>query len=190
MAGIASGSPNADTTPKPSRSGIWTSRNTRSGLCSRMAATASVPLPTSFTTSTSSSSLRSRLMRRRAMGSSSTINTRIGMVISCESCGGGFCPRCRKVVCYDQDRRGAVRERYCHEGTCIVDCCFGGALPAPPVVHSFARGRRWCYPAHADPCRVDRALGAQLHLERLRRPGAIRFRREQVVDEGGQETAW
>ena len=29
-------------------------------------------------------------MRRRAMGSSSTINTRIGMVISCESCGRGF----------------------------------------------------------------------------------------------------
>src|SRR5664279_3553473 len=69
----------SSTTPKPSTSGIWMSRKTRSGCSRWIRAMAELPSPHSATISRSGSS-SSRLRRRsRASASSSLSNTRIGM---------------------------------------------------------------------------------------------------------------
>src|SRR5271169_4618968 len=72
----------SSTTPKPSTSGIWTSRKTRSGCSRWIKAMAELPSPHSATTSRSGSS-SSRLRRRsRASASSSLSNTRMDMGVS------------------------------------------------------------------------------------------------------------
>lgn len=64
-------------TPKPSVPGIWTSRNTKSGLCSQIAAIADGPSAASPNTSKLLSALSRDAIRRRASGSSSTISVRM-----------------------------------------------------------------------------------------------------------------
>src|SRR5437667_7823988 len=76
MAGITRRS-SWSNTPKPSNSGICTSRKTRSGLYLSMAATASRPSAHSPRTSMSGSLCSNWRIRSRASGSSSTISVRI-----------------------------------------------------------------------------------------------------------------
>src|SRR3954453_554578 len=71
--------PTSRITARPSISGIWTSRKTRSGRVSRRAATASRPSFASWTAATSGSPASSRRRPWRASGSSSTINRVQGM---------------------------------------------------------------------------------------------------------------
>src|SRR5437870_5006517 len=76
MAGITRRS-SWSNTPKPSNSGICTSRKTRSGLYLPMAATASRPSAHSPRISMSGSLCSNWRIRSRASGSSSTISVRI-----------------------------------------------------------------------------------------------------------------
>src|SRR5208337_2992215 len=67
-------------TPKPSTSGIWMSRKTRSGFSRLMSAMADLPSPHSATISKSGSSSSNLRRRSRASDSSSLSNTRMGMI--------------------------------------------------------------------------------------------------------------
>ena len=64
-------------TPKPSMTGIWTSRNTSSGSSRSMAERACAPSAHSPTTSMSGCCFSNESTRSRAIGSSSTIRVRI-----------------------------------------------------------------------------------------------------------------
>src|ERR1700678_845872 len=69
----------ADRTPKPSTSGIWMSRKTRSGFSRLMREIADLPSPHSATTSRSGSASSKPRKRSRANASSSLSNTRMGI---------------------------------------------------------------------------------------------------------------
>src|SRR3954469_5229720 len=70
----------ARSTPKPSRPGISTSRNTRLGRAARIARTASLPLRLSPTTVMSRCAASMRVRPWRAGGSSSTTRARISSI--------------------------------------------------------------------------------------------------------------
>src|SRR5579862_2821774 len=72
--------PSSSSTSKPSHSGIWTSRKTKSGLRWRIFSTASAPVPHSPMISISASRRRRMARLLRAKGSSSTIRARMRAV--------------------------------------------------------------------------------------------------------------
>src|SRR6266852_1133899 len=81
MAGARS-TPTSRSTSKPSSSGICTSRNTRSGVTSRIAAAASRPFAHSPATTISGSAARRCRIPSRPARSSSTISVRIARISS------------------------------------------------------------------------------------------------------------
>src|SRR5271165_224893 len=138
----------SSTTPKPSTSGIWMSRKTRSGCSRRISAIAELPSPHSATISRSGSSC-SRLRRRsRASASSSLSNTRIDMGVRDLLVAGS-------IGNADLHRASAARRIFQHHGVVFVVKLL---QPAASVAQAHTLGR------HASPSASQaRAVVADLH---------------------------